>query len=157
MLAAGCTGVLLGGLLARSPTRSAHADAARAAGVFRLLGNIGASFYAGISVILFALVVPATHGSGSRGMMVLAVLHAILAAAVLWRTRKGKTPILPATFGFLMTLLLAGIGAAYMAHGPAIRSIALFVCAAMDMVVCACCAGMAIQHHDVPALLEGHQ
>lgn len=63
MLAAGCTGVLLGGLLARSLTRSAHADAARAEVVFRLLGNTGASLCIGVSVILFALVVPATHGS----------------------------------------------------------------------------------------------
>lgn len=90
-------------------------------------------------------------------MTVLAVLHVVLAAAVLWRTRNGKAPVFPAIFGFLMTLLFAGIGAAYMAHGPAIRSIALFVCTAIDMIVCACCAGMAIQHHDVPALLERHQ
>jgi hypothetical protein len=157
MVAAGCAGVLLGGLLARSLTRSARVDGARAAGVFRFLGHIGASLYIAVSVILFALVVPATHGSGSHGMMVLAVLHVVLAAAVLWRTRKGKAPVLPATSGFLMTLILAGTGAAYMAHGPAIPPIALFVCAAMDIAVCACCAAMAIRHHDVPALLETDQ
>jgi hypothetical protein len=90
-------------------------------------------------------------------MMVLTVLHVVLAAAVMWRTNKGKAPILPATFGFLPILTLSGIGAAYTAHGPALRlaSVALFAGAAMDMVACVCCAGMAIQHHDVPALLEG--
>lgn len=167
MLAAGCIGVILGGLLARSLTRPAQADAARAARMSKLLGNTGATLYAGVSVILFAVVVPAVendmspHATGraaSRGIMVVAVLHAVLAAAVLWRTRKGQAPIVPGTFGFLMTLTLAGVGAAYTAHGPAMRlaAIALFVCAAMDMVVCACCAGMAIQHADVPPFLEGH-
>jgi hypothetical protein len=159
MLAAGCIGVLSGGLLARLLTRSAQADAARAAGMSKLLGAAGTSLYVGVSVILFAFVVPARHGSASSGMMVIAVLHLVLAAAVLWRTRKGKVPILPATFGFLMTLTFAGIGAADAAHGHGVRlaSITLFVCAAMDMVVWVWCAVMAIQHPDAPALLEGHQ
>lgn len=164
MLAAGCIGVLLGGLLARSLTRSAQADVECAAATSKLLGNAGAALYVGVFVILFALVVPAIVSndlprSASYGTMVVAVLHAVLAAAVLWRTRKGKAPIVPAIFGFLMTMSLAGVGAAYAAHGPAMRaaSVALFVCSAMDMVVCACCAGMAIQHTDVPPFLEGHQ
>jgi hypothetical protein len=159
MLAAGCTGVLLGGLLARSLTRSAQADAARAAGTSKLLGNIGASLYVGVSVILFALAVPALNGKARGGTMVVAVLHVVLAAAVLWRIRKGKVPIVAAMFGFLMTMLFVGIGSSYMADGPAKRfaSIAHFVCAAMDMVACVCCVGVAIKHRDVPPFLERHQ
>jgi hypothetical protein len=168
MLASGCIGVILGGLFARSLTRSPQADASRAAGMSKLLGRIGATLYAGVSVILFALVVPAvandlsphaTPRSASRSIMVVAVLHVVLAAAVLWRTRKGKAPIVPAALGFLMTVICAGLGAAYTANGPAMRwaSIALFVCAAMDVVACVCCAGMAIQQADVPQFLEGHR
>jgi hypothetical protein len=138
MLAAGCTGVLLGGVLARSLTRSAQAEAARAAARSKLLGNTGAALCVGVSVILFALVVPAIVSntsrydlprSASRSIMVVAVLHAVFAAAVLWRTRKGKAPIAPAVFGFLMTMFLAGVGTAYTANGPAMRaaSIALFL------------------------------
>lgn len=164
MLAAGGTGVLLGGVLARSRTRSAQAEAARVAARSELLGNTGAALYVGVFVILFALVVPATVSnnelprSASRGIVVVAVLHAVFAAAVLWRTRTGKAPIAPAVFGFLMTMFLALAGAAYV-NGPAMRaaSIALFLCAALDMIVCTCCVGVAIQRQDVPPFLEGHQ
>ncbi len=151
MLAAGCIGVFLGGILARSLTRFSPLDAARASGMSRLLGNTGAAFYISVSVILFVLAAPALEGPARGGTMAVAVLHVVLAAAVLWRIRKGKTPIFAAMFGFLMALLLAGIGASYMAHGPAMRlaSIAHFVCAAMDMVVCACCVGVAILRWDV--------
>ena len=167
MLAGGCIGVLLGGFLARSPARSTRADAARAAGISKSLGNTGAALYLGVSVILSALVVPTLMDtarynlppSASYGIVVLAALHAVFAAVVLWRTRQGKAPVFAAIFGFLMTMTLAGIGAADIAHWPEMRlaSIALFVCALTDMIVCACCTGMAIQHHDVPALLAGHQ
>ena len=159
MLAAGGIGVLLGGILARSLTRSAPADAARAAGMSRLLGNTGAALYVGVSVILVALTAPALNGTARGGTMVVAVLHVVLAASVLWRIRKGKAPILAAMLGFPMTMLLGGIGASYMAHGPAMRvaSIAHFVCAAMDLVVCGCCVGVAIQRRDVAPSLEGHK
>jgi hypothetical protein len=167
MLAAGCTGVLLGGVLARSLTRPAQAEAARAAARSKLLGNTGAALYVGVCVILIALVVPAIVSNASRydlpraasrGIMVVAVLHALFAAAVLWRTRQGKAPIAPAVFGFLMTMFLAGVGAAY-TDGPAMRaaSIALFLCSALDMVVCTCCVGVAIQRQDVATFLEVHQ
>src|SRR5436305_9435655 len=45
MLAAGCTGVLLGGVLAPSLTRSAHPESAHAAARSKLLGNTGAALY----------------------------------------------------------------------------------------------------------------
>jgi hypothetical protein len=167
LLAGGCIGVLLGGLLARSLTRSAHAGAAHDADISKLLGNCGATLYIGVSVILVALVMPEveyemslhdTDRAASRGIIVLAVLHAVFAAAVLWTTRKGKAPVVPAASGFLMSLMLAGVGTAYTSRGPAMRlaSIALFVCAAIDVLVCVCCAGMAIQHTDVPPFLERH-
>src|SRR5690242_1133321 len=129
MLAAGCTGVLLGGVLAPSLTRSAQADSAHTARS-KLLGNTGAALYVGVAAILIALVVPAIVSNASRydlpraasrGIVVIAVLHAVFAAAVLWRTRKGKAPIAPAVFGFLMTMLLAVVGGAYTANGPAMR------------------------------------
>lgn len=163
MLGAGCTGVLLGGILARSVARAAQPDMARAAARSKLVGNTCAALYAGVFVILFALVVPANVGntnlprSAGGGMMVVAVLHALFAAAVLWRTRQGKAPVGPALFGFLMTLFLVLLGAAF-ENGPAMRtaSIALFLCAALDMVVCACCAGVAIQCQDVHPFPESH-
>ena len=163
MLGAGCTGVLLGGILARSLARSATADTARAAARSKLLGSTGAALYAGVFVILFALVVPANLGnndlprSAGVGIMVVAVLHAMFAATALWRTRQGKAPIGPALFGFLMPLFLVLVGATP-PNSPAMRtaSIALFLCAALDMVVCACCVSVAIQRQHVPPFPEGH-
>ena len=97
--------------------------------------------------------------AASRGIEVIAVLHAVFAAVVAWRTRNGKAPIAPAVFGFLMTMLLAVVGAAYTANGPRMRaaSIALFLCSALDIVVCTCCAAVAIQHQNVPPFLERHR
>jgi hypothetical protein len=171
ILAAGTIGVLLGGILARLLSRSAQADAACVAATSRFLGNTGAALYAGVFAILFAmavLVMPAIVSDTLRyapprsaiaPTMVVAALHLIFAAAVFWRTRKGKAPIFPAIFGFLMTLPFAAGGAAWMGHGVAMRlgATALILCAAMDVAACGCCAGVAIQRRDVPVLLEGYQ
>jgi hypothetical protein len=159
MVAAGCTGVLLGGFLAHSLTRSAQAVAARAAGASKLLGNIGAGLYASVSVILFALAATALNGKARSGATVVAVLHAVLAAAVLWRIRKEKTPIFAAMFGFLMTMLLAGMGALYMAHGPSMRlaAVAYLAGAVMDMAACGCCIGVAIHRREATRFLESRQ
>lgn len=163
MLGAGCTGVLLGGILARSLARSAAADTVRAAAKLKLLGSTGAALFSVVFVILFALVVPANFAnsdlprSAGVGIMVVAVLHAMFAATALWTTRQGKAPVGPALFGFLMTLFLVLVGATP-PNSPAMRtaSIALFLCAALDMVVCACCVGVAIRRQDVQPFLEGH-
>jgi hypothetical protein len=54
-----------------------------------------------------------------------------------------------------MTMFLALAGGAYVSPAMQGASIPLFLCAALDMIVCGCCVVLAIQRQDVPPLPEG--
>jgi hypothetical protein len=164
MLGAGCIGGLAGGLLARALSRSGRArDAAYLESISKTLAQAGTALYLAVSVIL--VVMPAFARDTSRaarpgqaegGMIVGTALHVLFAGVMFWRIHKPKTPVLPAAFGLLMGLLFVVVG---VAQGPTMRlaAIASFACAAIDLLVCGWCIGVAIQRNKASELLQVHQ
>jgi hypothetical protein len=99
-----------------------------------------------VAAVLAVLVTPAAAKDASPAaaprvdvmvFLVFVLLHVLLAANILWRTRSSELPVAAGTFGLFLGVLLFGLACIFLARGPAMRLpvIALFACAGGDFLV----------------------
>ena len=162
MLLAGCTGCLAGALAARwAPgTPGAYGENVRAACRIALRVNGGLTIL--VAAALFFVIAPivakdaspeATPGPAAHGLMVIAVFHLLLAGLSLWRTRSAVMPVASGVFGLVFGLFLLFMASVFAHHGPSQYSavIALYACAASDLLAGCFAAAVAIVGRGEPA------
>jgi hypothetical protein len=146
MLLAGCTGCLAGALAARwAPgTPGAYGENVRAACRIALRVNGGLTIL--VAAALFFVIGRMTdHPS-----MVMAVFHLLLAGFSLWRTRSAVMPIASGVFGLVFGLFLLFL-ASVSAHNGPLAVIALYACAASDLLTGCSATAVAIVGRGEPA------
>jgi hypothetical protein len=165
MLFAGCTGCLAGALAARWAPGwpGAHAENAMAACRIALRVNVGLTVV--VAALLFFVIAPiiaidtspgATPGPASRGTMVIAALHLLLAGFLFWKSRSAAMPIISGVFGLIFGLFLLFMASVFSQHGPSIHpaAIAFFVCAASDLLAGCSATAVAVVGRGDPAAVE---
>lgn len=149
MMLAGCIGSLAGALVARRGIVPARARSAASQAVWHIILRVGAGLFFAVAAILAVVVIPAaakdtsqsaTPGPAVTGFIVAAVLHVFLAALMLKIVRSGLLPVVSGASGLIFGGLFLVVASAFLVgHGPAMRfaAAALFVCAGIDLCVCA--------------------
>ena len=148
MMLAGCIGCLAGALAARRGRTPARARSAASQAAWPISLRVGAGMFFAVAAILAMVVIPAaakdtsrsaTPGPAVTGFIVLAVLHVFLAALMLKIVGSRMLSVVSGAFGLFIGGLFLVIASDFMVHGPAMRlaATALFVCAGIDLCVCA--------------------
>ena len=115
-----------------------------------------------VAVALFFVIAPivakdaspeATPGPAAHGLMVIAVFHLLLAGFSFWKTRSVAMPVASGVFGLVFGLFLLFMASVFSHHGPSIHSavIALYVCAASDLLAGCSATAVAIVGRGEPA------
>jgi hypothetical protein len=165
MLFAGCTGCLAGALLARWAPGSPGAPRENVMAACRIALRVNLGLTILVAALLFFVIAPiaardtsagATPGPASHGFMVIAVLHLLLAGFSFWKIRSVAMPIASGVFGLVFGLFLLFMASVFSHHGPAIHSavIALYVCAASDLLAGFSATAVAAVWRGVPAPVE---
>ena len=158
MLLAGCTGCLAGALAARwAPgTPGAYGENVRAACRIALRVNGGLTIL--VAAALFFVIAPivakdtSPEAKPAHGLMVIAVFHLLLAGFSLWRTRSAVMPIASGVFGLVFGLFLLFL-ASVSAHTGPLAVIAIYACAASDLLTGCSAIAVAIVGRGEPAAL----
>ena len=138
MLLCGSIGSLAGSVAGRLGTRTAPNRKA----AWRVILPAGAGLFLVVAATLVVVVIPAvardtspnaTPGPAVKAFIVSVVVHGFLGAFMLWRTRRGKLPVVAGAFGLLLGLPLLGAAGAFAHMHPA--AIALWACTGIDFVV----------------------
>jgi hypothetical protein len=145
MLLSGCAGSLAGALVAARGTASERPSIISQA-EWRTVLRVGAGLLLAVAAVLAALVIPAVARDTSpnitprpavMGLIAVVLLHILVAARILRRTRSPGLPDVAGTFGLLLGLLLLGAACVLLGHDTAMHlaDIALFACAGGDFLV----------------------
>jgi hypothetical protein len=138
----GALGAVAGAMLARAT--STHCGAQSRAEAWRHLRRVGAGLFCVVSVLL-AVAKPGIpelldlRSQASNGLIVLASLHLLIAAALfLKRTPGAMLSAIAGAFGLLLAGFLVVVGVAYVGL-PIYVPAALFAGALLDLCVCGSC------------------
>ena len=156
MLLASCTGCLAGALAARwAPGRpGGYGENVRAACRIALRVNGGLTIL--VAAALFFVIAPivakdtSPEAKPAHGLMVIAVFHLLLAGFSLWRTRSAVMPIASGVFGLVFGLFLLFL-ASVSAHTGPLAVIAIYACAASDLLTGCSATAVAIVGRGEPA------
>jgi hypothetical protein len=139
----GALGAVIGAVLARAT--STHCGAQSRAEAWRHLRLLGGALLCTVSVLLAAAAIPGVAArldlprSATNGLIVIASLHLLIAAAFfLKRTPGAMVSAIAGAFGLLLGGFLVIVGAAYIKL-PLYVPAALFVGALLDLCVCGSC------------------
>ena len=162
MLFAGCAGCLAGAIIARWAPDSpdGHAESVMAACRIALRVNVGLTIL--VAALLFFVIAPtaakdtsagATPGPASHGLMVSAAFHLLIAGFSFWKIRSVAMPVASGVFGLVFGLFLLFGASVFSHHGPSMHSavIALYVCAASDLLAGCSATAVAIVGRGEPA------
>jgi len=161
MLLAGLIGCLAGSVAGHLRTRTAPNRKA----AWQVILRVGAGLFLIVAAILVVVVIPAvakdtsphaTPGPAVKAFIVSVVLHGLLGAFMLWRTRGGRLPVVAGGFGLILGLFLLAPASGFAHHGPAMHpaAIALWACTGIDFLVGAASLAAAAMVRE-PGLPEG--
>jgi len=127
-LAAGCLGTVAGAAVGRRAPAQTRTALAR----WLIALRVAAGLLLAVGATLAFAVRPAVGGFG-----VIALLHAVLAGFMLWKTRAAALPVISGTAGLIFGLLLLAVASDFTTHGTGMHAAAvgLYLCAGADLLV----------------------